>query len=271
MSKNIIDTMKKRTSIRTYENRELNNEVIDKLKSFSNNIKAPFEPKVRFGFINTKLDEGGTRLGTYGVIKGASEFIGVAVEKGSMDLENLGYAMEDLVLYATSLELGTCWMGGTFKKGAFAEVMKVKENEIFPIVSPIGYKAEPKFIDRFFKVGKGDRRKPWKELFFNKSFNNPIDEKGELGDFAVVLECVRLAPSAINKQPWRIVKDDDKFYFYMDGSTSENSFQRIDMGIAMCHFHSACKGLGLKGNFLIDKPKIEAPSGIHYIATYKVE
>jgi len=31
-----------------------------------------------------------------------------------MNLENFGYRMELIVLHATDLELGTCWLGGTF-------------------------------------------------------------------------------------------------------------------------------------------------------------
>ena len=49
--------------------------------------------------------------------------------------------MESLILYATSLGLGTCWIGGTFKKGQFAKAIDLKGDEILPIVLPIGYEA----------------------------------------------------------------------------------------------------------------------------------
>lgn len=52
--------------------------------------------------------------------------------------------MEELILYATSLGLGTCWIGGTFKKGQFAKAMEVNQEEILPIISPIGYESENK-------------------------------------------------------------------------------------------------------------------------------
>ena len=68
-------------------------------------------------------------------------------------MEELGYEMESLVLYATSMGLGTCWLGGTFKKGQFAKAMEVGEGEVLPIVLPIGYANEKKsFIDKTMRI-----------------------------------------------------------------------------------------------------------------------
>ena len=97
MSKNsITKTIKERTSVRTYNNMNLDKKIIDRLNEFIKEIKGPFSPKVRFKIINSKGDINGAKLGTYGVIKGASDYIGVAVETGDMDLEELGYEMETL-------------------------------------------------------------------------------------------------------------------------------------------------------------------------------
>ena len=41
----------------------------------------------------------------------------------------------------------------------------------------------------------------------------------------------------------------------MDGSLA---MQRVDMGIAICHFELMAKELGLKGEFKKAKPKIES-------------
>lgn len=65
---------------------------------------------------------------------------------------------------------------------------------------------------------------------------------------------LRLAPSSINKQPWRVVKKDDKIHFYFaDAKTSTI----IDMGIALCHFHLTALENNLEGELKINDPKIE--------------
>jgi hypothetical protein len=79
-------------------------------------------------------------------------------------------------------------------------------------------------------------------------------------------QCVRIAPSASNKQPWRVIKEKYRFefHFYLDEDPKYNSIfkdikiQNIDMGIALCHFESAARELGLKGSLQVREPAIDA-------------
>ena len=72
------------------------------------------------------------------------------------------------------------------------------------------------------------------------------------------LEMVRLAPSAKNAQPWRIVKDEDKFHFYekRDIGIGAHDIQRLDVGIALCHFELAAKEKGISGHIVREEPQI---------------
>lgn len=74
---------------------------------------------------------------------------------------------------------------------------------------------------------------------------------------------VRLAPSAVNKQPWRIVKENNNYHFYIHG---KGNFPKIDIGIALSHFHLMCKELNLSGMFKKQKPEIE--SNYEYIISW---
>lgn len=115
-----------------------------------------------------ELAPNGDKLGTYGIIKGAKSYLGVTVPKEEYAPEAVGYEFEQLVLYATSLGLGTCWLGGTFNRSAFASAMEIAEGDSFPILSPISYPASPKSLTEqvMRKSIKADGRRPWKELFF---------------------------------------------------------------------------------------------------------
>lgn len=277
--KAISEIIKERTSVRTYNQNEIDKEKIVKIEEFIDNLKGPFNEKVRFKIINSKETLKGEKIGTYGIIKGANIFIAVAYENGEMALEEVGYEMEKLILFVTSLGLGTCWIGGTFNKSEFSKAMELKDNETLPIVTPIGRNEDKKrFIERAMKFfTKSKKRKEWYELFFLRDFSIPLTPVINLGYFKEVLENVRLAPSALNKQPWRIVKDSNKFHFYINSPKIKNDkltfdIHRIDMGIAMCHFDLTCRKLGLEGIFIKDNPEVKnIPKNTEYVITWVSE
>lgn len=276
-NRSISNLIKERISVRTYdEKREVTDEIVSKLNDYIDNLKGPFSPSVRFKIIRTKENPSGKGFGTYGIIKGANTYIGAVVEKGYMALENLGYEMEELILYATSLGLGTCWMGGTFNKSNFAKAMEVKDNEIFTIISPVGYKSEElRMVDKLFRKGKGDRRKDWFDLFFLKDFYTPLDKDADLGELNEAFENLRLAPSAVNKQPWRVVLDGKKVHFFKVGKQSQAEkdahidLSEVDMGIALAHFDLTCKERGVSGTFGKETLKIHGvPKNVEYKLTW---
>ncbi|MCC3866659.1 nitroreductase family protein [Terrisporobacter mayombei] len=247
-NKSITEIIKARHSVRTYKDIELSKDIIEKIESYLkeiNNSEGIFGGKIRVNLI--EKDDNETKLGTYGVIKGATYYLTAAYDKSEMGLYDLGYLFEKVVLYTTSLNLGTVWLGGTFNKGKFANAIDLKNNEVLPIVSPVGVEADKKsFIAKVFGSNT-DKRKAFNEIFFKNNFDTPLAYE-EAGDFGEVLENVRLAPSAVNKQPWRIVKENDNFHIYNEGKIE---MSKIDMGIALCHFHLSAKEKGLKGEFKV--------------------
>lgn len=263
--KPVTEVIKNRISIRSYKPKMLAEELKENIIIFIENLSGPFNAKVRFKLVDSSmlLENDHIKLGTYGMIRGASSFIVSAVENAEMNLEELGYEFEKLILYAHSLGLGTCWLGGTFKKGEFSKAMNLNSNELLPTVSPIGYPNENKnFFDSLVRLAAGSKnRKNFEDIFFNKNFETPLSEESA-GIYKTALNMVRLAPSASNKQPWRIVKDDKHFHFYLDHAKgySDNlgfDMQRIDIGIALCHFDLTAKETGLKGSFLKSVPSIK--------------
>ena len=99
---------------------------------------------------------------------------------------------------------------------------------------------------------KSDHRNSWEKMFFKNNFSTPLT-KEEAGLYEIPLEMLRLAPSATNAQPWRIVKDDNHIHFYemhhAKSSEEEKLIKRVDLGIAMSHFHQTALEYGLNGTF----------------------
>ncbi|MDO7785911.1 nitroreductase family protein [Desulforamulus aquiferis] len=277
----IIEVIRDRTSVRTYKSDAIPEEIRQELMEFASTIQGPFQPKVRFQLINdgdiAKNTDG--KIGTYGVIKGARSYIAGIVEKGEGDLEQLGYIFEKLILFATALNLGTCWLGGTFTRSGFEKLLKLQDHEMLPAITPVGYKVEKKrILESLMRFTAGsNNRKDWKELFFNEGFDKPI-QQSEAGEYITPLEMVRLAPSASNKQPWRIVKMGEQWQFYLCSSKGYAkamgyNIQRIDIGIAMCHFEMTVKESGRKGHWIIDtgEQKQKRTETMEHIASWVEE
>ena len=275
----IIETIKTRKSCRTYSNRAMEPEKISELKHFlASNKETPFGSKVRFlllDFNELKIGEL-KNLTTYRIIKGARQFIVGAVIKQSKAMEDYGYCMEKNILKATSMGLGTCLLGGTFKRSGFAGKINLGESELLPVISPVGYSSDKRSaVDRMFRfVAASDKRKPWHELFYLQNIETVLDKENS-GSFDTPLECVRMAPSASNKQPWLIVKGkgQDTFHFYLkrtmgyENIIKDIKLQNVDMGIAMCHFDLSARELGLKGDWNVNDPQIKS-DGMEYIVSW---
>lgn len=272
MDFNVKDAVTRRYSVRTYDKRQPEAGLIKKIMDYAAALENPFGPEIRVQLIEKETAANGEKLGTYGVIKGAKLYLGVTVSDKHHAMEAVGYEFEKIVLYAASLGLGTCWLGGTFNKSAFAEAMEIKEGELFPILSPIGYPAGKKSLtERLMRAGvKADTRLDWSEIFFEGDFSKPLAAKST--DYAYALEMLRLAPSAVNKQPWRVLICDEGVHFYKKAMTgaeiSSIDMQRIDLGIAMCHFDLAMTEQGSKGRFEFSSPKSVSAKGLEYIASY---
>src|SRR5271157_2739265 len=282
-SKPATEIIRKRFSCRTYIDKPIAKEDRGGLSDYLSAIgRGPFGGAVRFKLI-AAADEDRKALrglGTYGFIKGASGFIVGAVGPSSKNLEDFGCMMERVILFATNMGLGTCWLGGSFTRSSFAKKISATANELVPAVASVGYilQKEQAGVTIRQLVG-GHNRRPWENLFFREKFGIPL-LADEADPYAVPLEMVRIAPSASNKQPWRIIKDGNFWHFYMQRTKGYGNsltfkllniadLQRVDMGIAMCHFEMAAGELGLKGKWEIKEPKIEKPNTLcEYTASW---
>ncbi|WP_278599942.1 nitroreductase family protein [Clostridium tertium] len=253
-NKPLEEIIRARYSVRNYEERPLSQELINKIDNYIGKLDNPFNIKVRIHLIKKETYKDVIRLGTYGVIKGANYYLVAACENKDFALEALGYTFEKLILYCTSLGLGTVWLGGTFSKGDFGKTINLKSSEILPVVSPIGYEGGKKsFLASLMKDHK-NIRKDYSELFFNENFNTHLS-KEESKEYGEVFEMVRLAPSSMNNQPWRLLKVKDDIHIYNNGSTA---MSQIDIGIALSHLDLYMKEKGIKGEFKFENPVIKS-------------
>lgn len=284
-SKPIVDLIRHRSSCRTYLAQPIEPGLQHQLTDFAAALgPGPLGGTARFQFIAADPEDSAAlrQLGTYGFIKGATAYLVGATQDGEEKLEDFGFLMEKLVLFATDLGLGTCWLGGTFTKSSFAQRIHARPDELIPAVTPLGYCAPTRRpVDRLIRNRAGsDRRLPVERLFFAEQFGLPLD-LSSADNYALPLKMVRLAPSASNRQPWRIIEQAQNWHFYLQRTPgyrdsmlnrifTHADLQRVDMGIAMCHFELTARELGLAGEWLQADPGINLPDELtSYIATWQ--
>lgn len=275
----IYDIIKKRISVRSYSDKTCEE---NKKKELMDYLEArhtgPFGHEVRFRLVEASdydLEEI-KKLGTYGMIRGAKLYLAGAVVTGEKSMEDFGCCMEDAVLKATEMGLGTCWLGGSLDRSVFGQKIGIREGEVIPAVTPLGYPSEIRSQEdeTVRKRVDADNRKGFDELFFFDFNKKPLD-RAVSGKYGTALEALRLSPSASNKQPWRIIFEggEKPFHFYLDEDFDYNNrfkdikLQNLDIGIAMCHFELVSRELGLNGKWVDAKPGID-PGKLIYIASW---
>lgn len=158
------DLVRRRSSWRSYGQRPVESEKREMLYGFFEGLETPFWGNTpRFELVDVASPGKGRIAGTYGIIKGAGIFIVGAVHKGHRDMEDFGYLFEKIILYATDLDLATCWLGVTFARGPLADKIRLQPDETIPAASPLGYAAKRRaLLDTVVRTGAGaSKKKPW--------------------------------------------------------------------------------------------------------------
>ncbi len=275
----MLDIIRRRRSVRNYADIPLDSALRQQVEAILTKTgKGAFGHSPRFALIEREKAkrEEKVRLGTYGFIKGARYFIAGALEHGDKAEIDYGYLLEGIVLEMTKLGLGTCWLGGTFNRAEYAKILQLDKKSWIPAILALGYPAEQKgAVERLIRWGaKADNRKPFSELFFDGGFSHPLTRE-TAGAAAEVLEMVRIGPSASNKQPWRIVKDGERFHLFLVRTPGyhklvpSTDLQMIDMGIAMQHLEVSAGELGLAGSWeFVKDPAVDVATDAEYIVTW---
>jgi len=266
--------IRQRRSVRTFKKEAVREETLQQLEAYLQQLDNPFGIPVEF-----RILDAGTYALTSPVLVGESVYVGAKVKHIPQSELAFGYKFEKFCLYAEAIGLSTVMLASTMDRPAFEKAMEVDKaaDEVMMLVSTIGYKAEKMSVRETMmrKSVKGDERIAFEQICFDGSFDNPIDYE-QAGIFADAVEMVRLAPSAINNQPWRLVLAGDKVHFYKNiipqlSGRPLCDIQKVDMGIALAHFELTMAEQGKVCRLFIEDPQLAHPEDLEYIASYVVE
>jgi nitroreductase len=195
------------------------------------------------------VDEPGDRIyrgfiGSYGKIEDAPGYIAFIGEMDSPQVqEAVGYTGEGIILEATGLGIGTCWVGGYFYPEAVANQISIEPYERILAVTPIGIPEDSFSFQEKLMTGFG-------RLHRRKRLDELMTQKPEQEWMQTALEAARLAPSAVNRQPWRFVLGDRSISITLDKKHETYKIsRRLDCGIAMLHLELGARHAGASGQW----------------------
>lgn len=259
---NIIEAMKERRSVRSFNGKPLSSKIISDLKKVIKDSYSPFGGHITIRLKTFDL-KGEFKPSTYGVITGASDFFLMGIGDDEESALTAGFQFEQVVLKAWEMGLGTCWIAGTYKGSQFDQGEKWPDGESLKIICPVGFPEKQRFMEKMMRITVGsNKRKPFSELFFEDDFKKPLSETNKFNES---LEMLRLAPSSTNSQPWRVLVNGNKVMFYYK---PKSPIAILDTGIGICHFFETQRYNGFNGNFVKETNTPVAPENWKYLISY---
>lgn len=169
---------------------------------------------------------------SYGMFSGVRNYIALLGDKtDAIGLEKLGYFGERLVLQATALGLGSCWVGGTFDR-ASCPFELARGESIVCVITVGNVPTEPSAKEKLIYRFTHRKSKEIEQMLISDAL---VPEWCKAG-----MRAVQKAPSAVNRQPVT--------FAYKDGivSASVGDAQgdgfALDLGIAKLHFELGAGG-----------------------------
>ena len=265
---------KKRFSCRTFDGEGIEEQKLNDIKNIFNKENKKFD-FFRAGIVDKKIlkQKKFFTTGTYGMFKGDRDYVvGILKYKQPLDWVKYGYLMENIIIFLTEKGFNTCWIGGVFDRRGFGGEIGIKDDERVPAVIPFGYCGKKRTLrDKIVRwSAQGDKRKPFEKLFFIEEDDNSINKNL----IKSILENVRIAPSASNKQPWRIFYRNKRFDLYLKRDKlyskliPSSDLQMIDMGIAAYHLEQSAMEKGFKGKWV--KEKNLEKDNLEYILSFYI-
>lgn len=169
---------------------------------------------------------------SYGMFSGVQNYVvQIGNKEDAVTKEQMGYYGELLVLHATVLGLGTCWVGGTYDQSLCPVALEGGDRILCTIVvGNVDSSLSAK--ERFFRWGTHRKTKTVEQMY---------TADAEVPDwFLAGMNAVQKAPSAVNRQPAMFAYQNGVVRASVEGSS--DAFSALDLGIAKLHFELGAGG-----------------------------
>lgn len=208
----IKEAMEARHTVRRYTDRVLSRGIESQLESRIAENNERYGLGMKLVTENTEAFQTVIKLV---LARGVRNYIVLAGRAG--EDERLGYCGCDVMLYAQTLGLNTWWVGGTYSKKGVRKTAGLSEGQYLAGIIAVGYGATQ---------GVPHKSKRAEDI---SAYRGDVPEW-----FARGVEAVLLAPTALNKQAFRVTGEGDTVNMTCDNGI----FSGVDLGIGKYHFEA---------------------------------
>jgi hypothetical protein len=232
---NLYESIDRRKSVRSYAMEPLADIVLNHIQEFSDKTERlddtiGMKTEIISNFSGKKLFHG------YCNVK-APYYLVLYSEKSEGYQLNAGYVAEQIVLYITLKNIGSCYLGMC--------------TPILPGIDVKGY--EPVIVIAFgremntvFKERRNIRRHSLKSLCVFKENGNE--------EIMAILSAAAKAPSSLNSQPWRFVVYNNRIHIFLKKSGGifgkRSRLEIFNIGIALSHMMMAAEEMWLESSII---------------------
>lgn len=204
----LYDAVLKRKSIRSFENRKIDREILNTILEYAKSVK-PLVSDIEY---NIEIVDCGKK------VLSAPYYVAIYSEEKDGCAKNAGYIMQHIVMYLTVMGLGTCYKASSL----IANKDAVGRKKVIAVA--FGYTKE-----ECFREPLEAKRHSMSDICLYKEEPSPYIYK--------LIEAVRMAPSSLNSQPWRMVVYKDVLHIYnkKPAFLKNRDMLDVNMGIALAN------------------------------------
>lgn len=218
-------------SIRDYKRGSVSQDILKKLDQHGKKVRGLYPIDTEFKIINdgwriAKEMEG--KAGYHGKPVYAPHYVALLSEAKGAYLQNGGYMMESFLMKARSLGLGVCWV--SVESQEVKDVLGIEDPRELVALAAIGIPRLPWITplkETVIKTSLNDL------VFHRKWDQKPWIEDLEQRGLLKALYHIRMAPSWENRQPWKLLLDDDQIILLVGPETNRMDQMLVDGGIMM--------------------------------------
>ncbi|CEN78129.1 nitroreductase family protein [Paraclostridium sordellii] len=223
-------------SVRKFKNQEIKKSdfrIIEEYINMSKKLVPEISTEIKVfnkDKVYPKLDK---IAGYNGHMIEAPNYVIILSDIGKGYIENSGYIGENLTLKAMDLGIDSCWV--TFKESSLIkEKLEILSDKEVTAIIALGYGDT---IKTKSATSDSSRLGVEKIVYLDKWGENAtielLEERGLLDAFSFA----RMAPSTLNRQPWRFIIDGGKVILAVRKDEFASEYEgKVDVGIVMLYF-----------------------------------
>lgn len=222
-------------SVRAFKNSKIEEKYFNEVESYIKNSKTlinDIDIDVKM-FSNEDIYEKLKDIAGYnGYMIEAPNYIVISSDVKKGYIENSGYMGERIILKARDLGIDSCWVTINDSNAIKEKLEILSDKEVTAIIA-LGYEDTKQTKNN----AVAERLSVDQIVYMDKWGNNASVVELEERYLLEAFNYARMAPSTLNRQPWRFIIDGEKIILAIKNDDFTTNYEKgIEAGIAMLYF-----------------------------------